>query len=109
MPVLKLPILSPAAYPALQGKPFSRPKQMVATAHLALGAASCQGATCSPIKTSFAVSGNCPLFIQKLCHQTLGAKGADDLSLALRFLGLQRNKGASASWDEGTKAGEEGN
>lgn len=29
-------------------------------------------------------------------------------SLALHFLGPQRSEGASAIWDEGTKAGEEG-
>lgn len=80
VPVLKLPILSPAAYRTLQGKLFSLLKQMVTTARLALGATSCQAATCSPIRTSFAISGNCPLFTQKLCCQTLGAKLADNFS-----------------------------
>ena len=54
--------LSPPVLGLLQETFFSLLQQMVATADFALGAITCQTPICSSIKTSFAISGNYPLY-----------------------------------------------
>lgn len=84
--------LSPPAHGVLQGGAFSSLlKQMAATAYSSLGTVTCQASICSLIRTSFAISGNCPLSVQKLCCQAPGAEPAGT-PLALRFPGRLRSQ-----------------
>lgn len=104
VPGLSYP-LSPPAHGVLQGGAFSSLlKQMAATAYSALGTVTCQASICSLIRTSFAISGNCPLSVQKLCYQALGAEPAGNLS-CLTLPWPAEEPGAFTGWAEWTRAG----
>lgn len=92
----------------LQGTFFSLLKQMVTIPDFAPEAITCQAPICSSIRTSFAISGNYPLFVQKLCHQTLGAKLADNLSCLILAWPAEEQRCLRQLGLEKTRAGEEG-
>lgn len=79
VPGLKPPTLSSSSQGSCRKGLLSLLKQMVTAAYFALGAVTGQAPICPQIRTSFATSGNGPLFGQKPRHQSLGAELADSL------------------------------
>ena len=79
VPGLKLPTLSSSSWgPA--GRGILLPAEADGgNCLLCPGTCKLSGFLCSLIRTSFAISGNCPLSVQKLCYQTLGAELAGNL------------------------------